>query len=56
VVQDDRAAVDMVADYFGNTSDEDAQTFTGFDADFRDEVRIPDLQDRQMLRMLSEMT
>ena len=56
MVQDDRAAVDTVADYFGNTSDEDAQTFTGFDAYFRDEVRIPDLQDRQMLRTLSEMT
>ena len=37
----------MVADYFGNTTDEDTQTFTGFDADIRDGVLIPDLQDRQ---------
>ena len=48
VRDDDRASVEgMVADYFGNTPDEDTQTFTGFDADSRDEVLIPDLQDRQ---------
>ena len=47
-VQDDRTAVeDMVAEYFGYTSNEDAHAFTGFDADIRDEVLIPDLQDRQ---------
>ena len=46
--QYDRTAVqDMLANCFGDTSNEDAQTFTGFDADSRDEVRIPDVQDQQ---------
>jgi hypothetical protein len=47
-MQDDRTAVKgMVAEYFGYTSNEGTHAFTGFDADIRFGVLIPDVQDRQ---------